>query len=792
MRLFFFLSLLSIPVFAQPCCFLDVSVRDANNAPIPNARVTAVSPEAQLEAATGPDGAVRIRVPSARAYLVAAGADGYSPLSREIEVSARTPAQVEFILESLQRQSIDVTASAPALPESATGREITGEQLRWSGADPSRLRDALPLIPGIYRSPEGRLQISGGPEHRAALLLNSVDATDPATGRFGATVPIDSVATLNVFRSPFLAEFGKFSTSVVSVESKKGGDKWHWELNDPTPEMRIRSAHIVGVRGFTPRASLLGPLVKGKLYFAQSLEYALRKVPTFTLPFPRNEEKQESWNSLTSFDATPSATHFLSLQLHAVPQRINHVRPSFYNALPQTPSWRGHEYRGSLNDKWSVANGLLESTLAYAETRGRTAPQGDLPFVLTPTANEGNYFARTERLGNRAQWTETFTLSPFNARGSHHLKAGSIVVRSNVGGEYVFRDILIPGATPLRFTNRGPYTVNDWEAGLFAQDHWVLSPTLSLDYGLRSDWQKVSAATRLAPRAALSWSPGVDPATVVRLGYGWFYDRVPLSAYGFDHWPLRDGFAHILGQRSSAGPLVFGRSRPGNFVPRTQTASLAVERRFSPYFHLRAGYQDSRSDGLLVLQPAAQTITLSGAGQARYRQFELLSRFRFRLNQELMLSYVRAFNRGNLNDFTEFLGDFPAPVLRPDFRAEMNGNIPHRLLLWGEIPFTRKQNWRFAPVVEYRTGYPWSPIDAAQQYAGPPNSLRYPNFFSLDFRLARDLQWKDRRFRVSFAMFNVTNHWNPDTVRWNTADRLFGQFLGHHARRYRLDLDILN
>ncbi|MBM3784667.1 MAG: hypothetical protein FJW30_09930 [Acidobacteria bacterium] len=768
--------LLAAAAYGQPCCQIEILVRDSAGTALEDARVVAVSPEAQLETKTAKEGRARLRVPAARTYRLAAGKDGYVPLERDVEVLART--EVEFVLEKVQTQSVDVTSAAPGVAESATGREVTGEQLRWSGADPSRLRDALPLIPGINRSPEGRLQISGGPEHRAALLLNSVDATDPVTGRFGATVPIDSVATLNVYRSPFLAEFGKFSTSVVSVEARKGGEKWHWELNDPTPEMRIRSARVVGVRGFTPRLNFNGPLVRNKLYFAQSLEYALRKVPTFTQPFPRNEEKQESWNGLTQFDAAPNARHFVTLQLHGVPQRINHVKPGFYNALPATPGWRGHEYRGSLSDKWALGTSLIESTVSYAETRGRVAPQGDLPYVLHPTFNEGNYFARNERMGNRAQWTETVTLAPVNARGTHHIKIGSIAVRTRVGGEYHFRPITIAAFETLRFRNLGPYAVNDWEAGGFAQDHWVISPSVSLDYGVRADWQKVTTAARAAPRAGLSWSLFGDPATVLRIGYGWFYDRVPLAAYGFDRWPVREGFTNILPQR--------------RLVPKTQTWNLSLDRRLSQFFHVRAGYQESRSSGLIVLQPIERRIELRGEGRAAYRQLELLTRLRYKPNQEILVSYVRAFNRGNLNDFSEFLGDFPAPILRPDFRVEMTGNIPHRLLIWGDVPFTRKRNWRIAPVIEYRTGFPWSALNAQQQYAEPPNSRRYPNFLSIDFRLARDLVWKDRKFRISFAMFNVTNHWNPDSVRVNTADGLFGQFLGHHARRYRLDFDLLN
>jgi hypothetical protein len=40
----------------------------------------------------------------------------------------------------------------------------------------------------VVRTPEGKLVISGGFEHRSGLLVNSVDVTDLATGRFGANL----------------------------------------------------------------------------------------------------------------------------------------------------------------------------------------------------------------------------------------------------------------------------------------------------------------------------------------------------------------------------------------------------------------------------------------------------------------------------------------------------------------------------------------------------------------------------------------------------------------------------
>ena len=66
----------------------------------------------------------------------------------------------------------------------------------------------LPLVPGIVSGLDGSIRIAGFGEDHSALLVNSVDVTDPATGAFGLSVPIDSVETIEVSEMPYLAEYG--------------------------------------------------------------------------------------------------------------------------------------------------------------------------------------------------------------------------------------------------------------------------------------------------------------------------------------------------------------------------------------------------------------------------------------------------------------------------------------------------------------------------------------------------------------------------------------------------------
>jgi hypothetical protein len=290
---------------------------------------------------------------------------------------------------------------------------------------PATVKDTLPLVPGVVRSSEGEIKISGSGEHRSALVVNSADVTDPATGQFGVTVPVDSVETIEVFKTPYLAQFGRFTAGVVSVETKRGGDKWNFELNDPLPEFRIFSGHLRGLREASPRVTFNGPLIANKFFFSEGLEYDLQKRPDRTLPFPFNESKQESVNSFTQLDYILSASNTLSGTFHVAPRQMEFVNLDFFNPQPVTPTFNAHDYTGTVIDRWTIGNNLLESTLAVKRFTGNVWGQGDQDMVLTPTGNRGNYFSEQDRRASRAEWIETFSLSPISLSGAHNLKFGS-------------------------------------------------------------------------------------------------------------------------------------------------------------------------------------------------------------------------------------------------------------------------------------------------------------------------------------------------------------------------------
>ena len=101
--------------------------------------------------------------------------------------------------------------------------------------------------------------------------------------------------------------------------------------------------------------------------------------------------------------------------------------------------------------------------------------------------------------------------------------------------------------------------------------------------------------------------------------------------------------------------------------------------------------------------------------------------------------------------------------------------MPHRLLVRGMIGLPGK--WDFAPVIEIRSGFPWSAVDEFQDFVGPRNRAgRLPAVRAFDFALSRPWQVWKYQFRAGIKMYNVFGASAERDVQSNTASPEFGQF----------------
>lgn len=518
---------------------INFSVLDEKNQPVPDALVQ-IRLNDQPLASTQTDayGNGSIAVSSAGSYGLNVSKKGYIPTKSALELSAGARTQeVDVILAEigLSQQNVEVrgTLSNPVTEASSSQAALNPSQAKDTPSRPATLIDALPLVPGIVRAKDGSVRVAGYGENHSALLVNSVNVTDPATGEFGLSVPIDSVETVSVSEMPYLAQYGRFIAGVVTAEARRGGDRWQYSLNDPLPEFRIRSAHLEGLKDASPRLNLSGPIIPDRLYFLEGAEYLLHKQEVRTLPFPENQTNSTAIKLFTQLDAIVSPTQTLTASFHFAPHSLQYAGLDFFNPQPVTPDANYHESTATVLDRLGIANGVLESTVAMTQVSTGIQPQGGADMILNPLGNQGNYFSQQSRHATRLEGIESWSSGILHFGGQHHLQLGSVVDRSENEGQFHGRPVLLQDAgghliQRIDFTDGQPFSLSDTGPAIYLQDHWALNSRFALDTGFRMEAQTIAHTVRHALRAGFAWTPDRSAKTVVRGGIGVSMTPCPL------------------------------------------------------------------------------------------------------------------------------------------------------------------------------------------------------------------------------------------------------------------------
>ena len=322
------LVFLSPVVRAQTCLpgEVRVVVIDSQESPVYNAQVSLSSdPAPAARRSTQTTGLADFQNLPCGHWTISVEAAGFETAAGQVEITTKANKEIRLILTpKTHTESVDVKETIAAVEQSSSQNyELNPNEVKSLPNNPRTVNDALPLVPGVVRDQKGELKIDGSGQERSAMVVNQSDITDPATGKFGQSVPVDAIETVNVLQTPFLSQYGRFTQSVVAVETKRGGDKWHADLNDPFPDFRIRSFHMRGIRDESPRFVGGGPLIANRLFFISSLQYDFQRDSIRTLPFPHNEARRESVNSFSQFDWIITPRQFLTATMHVSPQHTN-------------------------------------------------------------------------------------------------------------------------------------------------------------------------------------------------------------------------------------------------------------------------------------------------------------------------------------------------------------------------------------------------------------------------------------------------------------------------------------
>lgn len=783
-------------------------------------------PDTGLSAATGEKGEFNFTGLLSATYRLTCAAADYEPvMKQDLQIGETPPPFMQMVLppEIVVRQKVEVREKAVVIsPENVSPpAKVTSSQLMALPLTEQRFKAALPLVPGVIRTPDGKINVKGASESQGMLLVDGAETVDPVTGAFSIEVPIDAVGSVDVFKTAYQAEYGRFAGGLTSVQTKAASDQFHFELNDLTPNPRGKGGHLVGFSEESPRIDVTGPLLPGKLDIFESFNYDLHKQPVRGLAWPKNEIKKEGVYSFTSLQYIISTQHLLTGNFKVFPARLEFA--DINSLVPQSASanYGQRGFSGGVKDRYLFpAGGILTSFFQFTNFSSYAHGQGPLDMLVTPNGWGGDFFNTWARNGFQQEVSQTYQSPRKEWRGQHQFTFGGDLVHRSFSGTSVSRPVQILRqdgtlAEQIDFQGEGSLSTRDTEVAAFVQDHWAIQERLGLDLGLRYSGQTTGDPTAFAPRIGAVYSPGKGGKTILRGGIGVFYDRLPLLASDFTDNPTRVVTYYDTQGNPLGLPLVFQNVYaltkrritqilpPGHDLdstPYNVTWNVEADREIHPHVTLRLSYLSSGTHEVFITNPlidqnGVPLLELSNTGRSRYHEFESTLRIRARASTDLNISYVHSLAHGDLNTLADVYVPFEEPVIHPNFFANLPSNIPDRLVTWGRFNVP----WKIvaSPVLDIHNGFPYSDLDQQQRYVGYPDTLHFPTFVSLDLEMYKEfrisfLPWvRNHTLRGIMRVYNVTNHYNPRDVYNNIASPYFGHLVGFQHRSYDTALSFL-
>ncbi len=542
------------------------------------------------------------------------------------------------------------------------------------------------------------------------------------SGRAPYQFSLDSVKEFQVNTNSYSAEYGRAGGAVINVVTKSGTNEFHGNAFYFYRDDSLNAKNYIDA--FNGRAKATyhfdqfgatfgGPLIPDKLFFFANYDGQRNKTPnTVILGIPSNtptdpdtvagiakltalasnwtqQQNQDTYLFKTDYEIA-SGQHF----------SVRYNRQNFtgvgFESSGQTIAF---EHSGdSLVNTDTVAGAIASSFTPsfFNEVRGQWAkdnepgtanssnPEANINQGGTPVLTIGeNFFSPRETTIKRWQIADTAT----SLFGTHTVKGGFDYQHDNIlnffpgnfFGSYTFQSIAsfnrgVPNGSGERYVQAfagagttGPITnPNLQDISFFALDEWRFNQNLTLNLGLRYDFQKIEQPSVLntdpallaaglrtndipedhnnwGPRLGIAWTPGTTGRTVLHAGYGIFYGRTTAIMIGTAHsnnginvqtltftgstvptYPNR--FVTPPTGGTAAVPTIFVFD-PGFQNPMVHQASAGVEQALTNdlavavnYLYVR-GKDLPRSTDINIGTPSNVVVPIQGDGSATVKRY---------------------------------------------------------------------------------------------------------------------------------------------------------------------------
>jgi hypothetical protein len=730
-------------------------------------------------------------------YDIRVEKEGFYAVSRS-DISVAQSDQVAITLNHFQEFSehTEVVYSPPtvdpaktASAESLTTREIVNLPYPTT----RDFRNVLPTIPGVLRDPNGQIHINGAATHQIFDQLDGFNITHPATGALEMRVSVDALRQIEVQGSRYSAEYGKGSGGAVSLTTGMGDDHFRFSATNFVPS--VQSHRGLKIDDWTPRITLSGPLRKARAWFFNATDGETHLNAFKELPPGADASRTWRFSNLTKVQANLTASNILTTSVLVNRFRSAHFGLSRFNPVETTRTVDRSAYLFTVKDQILFSGVILGIGFAFNTFDDDLSPRGNLPYVIRPKGNSGNFFKSEQGDVRRFQWIADLIFQPHQWLGKHEFKTGIDADKIRFHRFSEHRPIFIYRqngtlSRRIEFVGTAGIRRNNSEFSGYAQDRWSPTEWLLVELGIRSDWDQIIRQASVSPRLASTCTlPGGN--TKLSAGIGIFHDATNLS---FITRPLegrRIDLFYPAGSQTPGRPLEtsFEVNESQLRAPRFHNWSLALERMLPASVYARVEFIQKRGSAFTFVRAdeestAKALYTLRNFQRDRFNSLE----FTLKKNMEtygLMASYTRSSARSNAAiDF-----NLDNPIFAQQGGGPLPWDAPNRLLSWGWLPL--RHGYDFAYLLEWRSGYPYSLVNEEQRLVGAVNTHRLPDYFILNLHVERRFRLSGHQWALRAGFNNVTGHENPAVVNNNIDSPEFMTFGGIQSRVFTARIRLL-
>ena len=570
-------------------------ILDASGSAVPGASITATHDATNVATTATSDADGRFRFPYLRigSYQVTVTLSGFADATRRLTVSAASAFELPITLAVAGVASnVTVTGEAPVIEtaRSQIAATVSDEEVAALPMNGRNFLDVALLAPGVASAniastqlfpetsavPGITLSVAGQRNLSNNFVVDGLSANDDAAGLSGMTYGVDAIEQMQVVTSGAQAELGRALGGYINVVTKSGTNRLRGTVYDFVRDDSLNGKNALSGTKLPMNqsqfgASLGGPIAANRTFFFVNAEKRQLDQTGLTTILEPNVAIINAQLRATGYQGpqistgiypNPVDTSNLLLKVdHNAGRDQFSARYAYYSATATNSRGAGaltattaSTNLDNVDHAVAISNTLILSPRTVLETRAQyahsnlDAPPSDL---VGPAVNIAGIAAfgtssssPTARRNTMIQVVNNLSLQ----RGAHALRAGIdflynddvITFPRSVRGSYTFSSMtnFLSGtynnagyAQTFGITER---TQTNPNLGLYVQDEWKASSTVTLNAGIRYDLQYLETITtdtnNISPRIGFAWSPTEARRTLVRGSAGLFFDRVPLRA----------------------------------------------------------------------------------------------------------------------------------------------------------------------------------------------------------------------------------------------------------------------